>query len=117
MSKIDEQLQTEFKAWAENAEVRYSGLDFDLDCTGENFYSPETQRLFKCFCEIKQLKAQLATKRINSVNPFNVYAYVDLKGRLVKISGKTYFDGGFVSADRVVPDSWTRLIPLTVREL
>lgn len=42
-----------------------------------------------------------------AVKPF---AYVDDEGRLVKISGQTYFDGGFIDANKV-PASWR---PLTL---
>ena len=38
------------------------------------------------------------------------YAYIDDKNRLVKISGHVYFDGGFVDANREIPDSWKTLL-------
>lgn len=38
------------------------------------------------------------------------YAYIDDKNRLVKISGRVYFDGGFVDANSEIPDSWKTLV-------
>lgn len=66
----------------------------------------------QCWCDKCGGKGSQDTwnKRANAVVAKPAYAYIDDKNRLVKISGHVYFDGGFVDANRAIPDSWKTLV-------
>lgn len=94
---IPEDLHTVLKALVEGGQ--FFGSDINLDYV-RGVDSDDIHSIFeKYVSEHVQPKQQ----------PY-AYAYIDDKNRLVKISGHVYFDGGFVDANRAIPDSWKTLV-------